>query len=165
MTHQPDDMKVRAAIYSFLILLVFLSFSQDVAYLPEGEVPPKIIVKHYSNYDNGLKPRWFQFEANGAERYGVRFSQNQVEREVIYNQYGRAVQESMIRDAIPVILADFIDGRYEKFKILEFRSVKDLEQEVMQYEVMMKTKMHGEFSLRFDNQFMLMDNASGLAYE
>lgn len=131
----------------------FMSYSQGSTTIAEDDVPIKVVACHFSQYDGSTVLAWTQIYNEVDIKYSALINHGGTRKEVIYNQYGRIIQEMITKDKIPVMLVSFIEGKYEKYKILEFKSVKDFDKAQMQYQVRVKTKEHGEFALQFDDQF------------
>lgn len=159
---------MRIVIVGLLVILVnvgFPLFSQQVTPLQESDAPPNVVVKHYAQYGGCTSVTWTKTEESGGVTYGTRFYHDGLWKEAVFNRNGRLLVETTKREDIPVVLAGYIEEMYEKYKILEVKSSKDFQNEAMLYTVVMKTKVHGEFTLTFDQHFTLLDNATGFAYE
>ncbi|MEQ8581066.1 MAG: hypothetical protein RIC30_05165 [Marinoscillum sp.] len=154
----------------FLILFFACSgvtvFSQEVA-LSEDEVPPHIVARHYADHQGSLSVSWQQIEMEGANRFMAAYAEDKVRRETIYNKSGRPLFESTIHEGdLPVMLSYYIEDRFGKFRLVEFKSTKDLSNEIMRYTLVVKAKEYGELKLAFDNEMNPIESRAALvSYE
>lgn len=138
-------------------------FSQGVA-LSEDEVPPHIVARHYADHQGSLVVGWQQIEMEGTNRYMATYAEDKIRRETIYNKSGRPLFESTIHEGdLPLMLSYYVEDRFGKFRVVEFKSTKDLSNEIMRYTLVVKAKEYGELELAFDNEMNPIESRTALA--
>lgn len=138
-------------------------FSQGVV-LSEDEVLPHIVARHYADHPGSLAVGWQQIEMEGANRYMATYAEDKIRRETIYNKSGRPLFESTIHEGdLPLMMSYYVEDRFGKFRVVEFKSTKDLSNEIMRYTLVVKAKEYGELELAFDNEMNPIESRTALA--
>ena len=131
--------------------------------LSEDEVPPHIVARHYADHQGAAGVRWEQIEMDGASRYMVSFIEQKIKRETVYNKSGRPLFESTFHEGeLPTLLANYVEGRFGKYRLTEFKSTRDLANQRMRYNLVVKAKEYGELKLAFDNEMNPIETRTAL---
>jgi len=141
-----------------------ISNAQQTADIPEDQVPPNVVAKHYHS-TSAATSMWQEITTNEGVEYAATYDEHGLGKVAIYNKYSRLVREitSLGTDA-PVSIVYLLEERFEKFKVLDYRRIEDLNTQVVTYELNIKTKSAGELSLLFDSNLMLIEDQLAANY-
>ncbi|MEQ8240164.1 MAG: hypothetical protein RIA69_13180 [Cyclobacteriaceae bacterium] len=147
---------------TLLLTLVIVVFSYALVsaqvsgnILAENEVPPNLIAKHFSNYENSSDGKWYQ---DGAE-FNISFINLGKPHLAKYNKSGRLLMESVVTDSFtPQQIEQHLASKFSKYKIVEIRAVRDLENDMEFYQVQVKSKSAGLVTEWYDRSLAPIDN-------
>jgi len=149
----------------FIFAVALVGWSQAQTVINEGDVSPKIIVKFYGAFPGSSMVQWRELSGSDDYAYHATFTQNQNSVQAWLDYKGKVVKEAATGRNIPEEMIAILDDKYGSYKV---KSVDYKLNNITghgSYQVRVKTKVHGEFNLSMDQDFSIIDNKEGIAYQ
>lgn len=151
------DMKpyfVKLVIAVFFFGVASLSEAQVIT---EDEVDFQILKWHFHYYPNSETVKW---QKMGDHALQVSFGFEEKIFNTVYLTDGTRMSEEVdLTKEVPVSVQYYLDEKYGKYKVQEFKKVTSFKDDQIYYAMSLRTKDQGEESLSFDEHLIPVDFA------
>lgn len=153
-------MNFKLLIFIIFLISAIMSYAQ-IEPIAEEDLPMKVIVSHYEN--NSETTKWFKITNQNENQFIASFYSSGFKKEIFYNNSGKVQKETTVKNLIPTLLTKYLNQQYDKSKVIEFKFVKNIVDQVAEYEVLVRTKDRDEIIIRFDDQYTPIGISQGYA--
>lgn len=149
------DYFIKIAMTGFIVGLSVIGNAQTL--VAEDDVSFEILKWHFHHYPQSVSKQWMSL---GEQAYRATFDFEGKEVSTVYHQNGKRLSEEVdLTKEIPLSITYYLDERYSKYKVNDFRKITSFSDELVYYKMELKSKEKGEESLSFDEHLIPVDFA------
>lgn len=149
------DYFIKIAIGGLFFCFSFVCEAQKAVL--EDDVDFDILKWHFHHYPQSASKEWVLL---GEQAYRAKFDFEGREIVTIYTSDGKRLSEEidMTKD-IPLSVTYYLDDKYSKYKVSDFRKITSFSDELIYYKMDIKSKERGDETLSFDESLIPIDFA------
>ncbi|MEQ8473427.1 MAG: hypothetical protein RIC35_19675 [Marinoscillum sp.] len=149
------DYFIKIAMCSLFCCSSFFCEAQTVVL--EDEVAFEILKWHFHHYPKSTTKQWMSL---GEQAYRAEFAFDGKEVVTVYLSDGKRLSEEVnLTKDMPLSLTYYLEDKYSKYKVADFRKITNFSDEMVYYKMEVKSKEKGDETLSFDEDLIPIDFA------
>lgn len=145
---------VKLVITGFLFGIISVCDAQVIA---EDDVSFEVLKWHFNHYPNSESQGWYQMSEVTLR---ASFAFEGENYNVVYTSSGTRLSEELdMTKSVPLSVVYYLDDKYGKYKVQEFKRITNFNDEQIYYIMDVKSKDKGEERLSFDEHLIPVDFA------